>query len=209
MASKRFPAAEFDEWAATYDKTVGSGTGFPFEGYARVLSEIFTRSGAGPGSAVLDVGVGTGNLALLFAAQGCDLWGLDFSGEMLARARTKLPSARLVQADLQGAWPPELDRRFDCIVSAYVFHHFSLAEKIGLITPLIRQHLNPGGRLLIGDIAFPDQAGEKALAGSLGDEWEQEEYWIVDQSLAGLAKAGLPAEFVRVSFCAGVFIFAA
>ena len=204
--SERFPAAEFDQWAATYDQSVRSG-GFPFEGYRRMLHTIFDLADVKRRAAILDLGVGTGNLAQLFADQGCELWGLDYSARMLARAQAKLPGAHLMQADLQGEWPPELARRFDCIVSAYVFHHFPLVEKIDLIKGLIEQHLAPGGRLLIGDIAFADQAAEDAVRRSTGNEWEQEDYWLVDQALPALASAGLQVEYREISYCAGVFEF--
>ena len=123
-----FPPSEFDAWAESYDENVGLNTGFPFDGYDQVLDTIVKRAGARPGEAVLDLGTGTGNLAGRFARLGCQVWGLDFSGEMLARARQKLPQAIFAQADLRSDWAAELpesfQRRFERIVSAYTFHHF-------------------------------------------------------------------------------------
>jgi 2-polyprenyl-3-methyl-5-hydroxy-6-metoxy-1,4-benzoquinol methylase len=71
--------------------TVQEDTNFPFVGYNLVLQEIVSLSKVSRGQAVLDLGTGTGNLAVLFARQGCRLTCADFSEAMLARARKKLP----------------------------------------------------------------------------------------------------------------------
>jgi len=100
----------FDRWAGDYDAEFTSPqAGFPFDGYDRVLDEAARQAAAGPGMRVLDLGIGTGNLAVRLARGGCTIWGVDFSAEMLARARAKLPAARLFQADLLGDWPADLE----------------------------------------------------------------------------------------------------
>ncbi|HED04362.1 MAG TPA: class I SAM-dependent methyltransferase [Candidatus Fraserbacteria bacterium] len=139
---------------------------FPFDGYEQVLDEITRAAGARCGMKILDLGVGTGNLAARFAALGCDIWGIDFSAEMLVKAIEKLPQAVLVQADLLSDWPTELDHRFDRIVVAYVLHEFDLSTKVKLLQGLTERHLAAQGRIVVGDIAFPtsgarDQARRK------------------------------------------------
>jgi putative AdoMet-dependent methyltransferase len=200
-----YPAADFDEWAATYDESVASDSGFPFDGYSVVLRTVVDVARPVAGQKVLDLGVGTGNLSLPFALAGCDVSGLDFSSEMLARAAIKLPRARLAQADIRKPWPSEFQGRFGLIVSAYTFHHFSLAEKVEIMLRLRERHLDRGGVIVIGDIAFEDAAHQAAVRRAVGDEWEQEEYWLADESLAAFAAAGVEARFVQVSSCAGVF----
>ncbi len=154
---------------------------------------------------ILDLGTGTGNLALRFLPWDCDLWGTDFSAPMLEKARAKLPQMRLFQADLRTEWPSALEQRFDRIVSAYVFHHFELDQKVQMIEELVKQHLNPNGRIIIADIAFQDYTGLEIERRAAGDEWEDELYWLADETLPALQNAGLKAEFHRVSSCAGVF----
>ncbi len=88
----------FDDWARHYDDSVRSGQGCPFDGYDRVLDRILALAAPQPGMDILELGIGTGNLAAHFAGTGVTLWGLDFSDEMLAQAREKLPGAHLARA---------------------------------------------------------------------------------------------------------------
>lgn len=199
-----FPPEEFDAWAASYDQSV-LDDGFPFTGYARVLETILEKTRAAPREAVLDLGVGTGNLAARFDALGCQVWGLDFSKEMLALARGKLPQAVLSQADISGPWPADFQRRFHHIVSAYTFHHFPLREKIALCRRILKEHRLPGGSLVIADLAFDDAADQERMRRRLGQAWEEEYYWLASETGPAFAAAGLQTRFTRVSDCAAVF----
>lgn len=205
MDENLFPSSEFDAWAASYDQDVAANRGFPFEGYRQVLDTVFRTAQAAPGMRVLDLGAGTGNLTGLFAAAGCQVWGTDFSAEMAARARVKLPQVPFIQADLLSPWPDDLPLTFDRIVSGYVFHHFTQQKKVELLSDLMRQHLSPGGRIVIADIAFPTLQDQALAQAALGDEWEQEYFWIASEDVPALQSAGLKASFEAVSSYAGVF----
>jgi putative AdoMet-dependent methyltransferase len=200
----------FDAWARSYDAEFASqGATFPFDGYEQVLDEAARQAAAAPGMRILDLGIGTGNLALRLARQGCAVWGLDFSGEMLARAEAKLPEARLFQADLLGPWPAELDQPFDRAVSAYVFHEFDLPAKMGLLRRIASRHLAAGGRIVVADIAFATVAERTEASRRWADGWDEDEhYWAADEALAAAEKAGLQGKYRQVSSCGGVFAFA-
>jgi putative AdoMet-dependent methyltransferase len=205
LTNDPFPPSDFDAWAETYDQSTREYPHFPFGGYERVLQTIVAWTRPQPGQAILDLGTGTANLAVLFAQHGCELWGTDFSPRMLAQARQKLPNAQFAIHDLRAAaWPPEFDRRFDGIVSAYVFHHFELEKKVSLCGELVRERLAPGGRLVIGDLSFPSLAAKELFSRDIPD-WEEEFYWLADESVAALQETGLRVAYQQVSGCAGIY----
>jgi len=203
MIGTCFPPSDFDNWANTYDHSISIDR-FPFLGYPDVLAKTLALAEPHPGLSVLDLGTGTGNLALLFDRCDCDLWCTDFSEPMLARARLKLPAAHFILHDLKVPLPPELDRSFDRIVSAYVFHHFELDGKVHILHELL-PHLVPNGRMVIADIAFPDAEAMEKVRLVAGKDWEDEFYWIATESTIALEKVGFKVEYVQVSPCAGVF----
>jgi putative AdoMet-dependent methyltransferase len=198
----------FDHWAERYDELLQDGGRFPLEGYDQVLDEVVRIAGAQAGMKVLDLGVGTGNLAARFTALGCRMWGIDFSARMLAKAQEKLPQAVLVQADLLGAWPPAVGGRFDRIVSAYVLHEFDLSAKVGLLRRLAEQVLGEEGRIVVGDVAFPTISARELAHRRLAHLWDEEEYyWAADEAVAACEGTGLQVSYKQISSCGGVFAF--
>jgi len=206
IVSDLFPARDFDHWAATYDAQVALADGFPFEGYAAVLDKILAEAEACPGMHVLDLGAGTGNLTAKFADLGCELWCVDFSLLMLLRTKAKLSGVRCLLADLRLPLPFSVSRRFDCVISAYTFHHFDLAQKVKLVCDLLRCFVVRGGRLVIGDIAFGDSTAQEHTRETVGERWEEEYYWIADEAIPALRFVGVEARYFPMSFCNGVFV---
>jgi putative AdoMet-dependent methyltransferase len=204
-----FSSNDFDSWAKSYDRDVQEQTRFPFNGYERVLEAVAILAEPQAGQAVLDLGTGTGNLAIRFAGKDCKLWCTDFSEAMLENAREKLPQAHFVVADLRADWPPELSRSFDRIISAYVFHHFELEAKVNLCRELVTKRLAPNGKLIVADISFPDPKKMGGFAKSVGDLWEDEFYWLADESMAALKKAGMNVTYQQISPCAGIYLMQA
>ncbi len=191
----------FDRWAATYDQS--STEGFPLDGYEQVLDTVRDLAEAEPATTILDVGIGTGNLAQRFQALECTVCGCDFSSEMLARAREKLPHAVLVRYDLLDGWPVELDRQFDRIVSTYVLHEFDLPTKMKILKTLA-ERLGPDGRVVVGDVSFETPQDREQWR----SHWDEEEfYWAACEVIPLCPGAGLQVEYRQVSFCGGVYVF--
>ena len=114
-----------------------------------------------PGARVLDVGCGTGSLAVLLANKGCQVTGIDISPAMLAQAdrrvqdRVLAGSVSLLEmgaVDLDTAFA---DGSFDAIASSLVFSELS-GDEIDYTLAECRRILRPGGRLLIADEVLPD-----------------------------------------------------
>lgn len=199
----------YNDWADHYDQNLAAGTApVSFEGYEDVLTETVLQARVIPGMSVLDLGTGTGNLAAWFITAGCDVWGVDYSENMLEKAREKLPSLHTVLADLYDeTWPEILSRRFDRIVSAYAWHDFDLAQKMELLKRLTRQYLAQGGRVVIADIAYPDQTARANAQAYWGSLWsETEYYWAGDETISACKSNGLTCTYRQVSSHAGVFV---
>jgi len=154
---------------------------------------------------VLDLGTGTGRLAQFFLPVGCQLWCSDFSSQMLDLARPKLPAAHLFLHDLRQPFPSDLPR-FDRIVSAYVFHHFELAQKLALIQHIRSTILVPHGRMVLADISFPTRQALEDFRQAAGAQWEDEPYWIANEALPALQAISGRADYLQVSDCAGIYM---
>lgn len=199
----------FDRWAQRYDASLASTDGdFPFDGYERILDAVVMLADVRPGMRILDLGIGTGNLAQRFVQQECEVWGMDFSAEMLAKARVKLPCVHLVQANLLVDWPADIQPPFDWIVAAYVLHEFTLEAKIDVLRRATH-YLAPDGVILVADIAFPSVAIREATIQRIyGDSWDEDEwYWAADEAIAACENAGLHATYRQLSRYGGIFVF--
>ncbi len=197
----------FDAWAEDYDETVQDES-FPFLGYSQVLTAIVESAAPSPGEMVLDLGTGTGDLATRFVSHGCRVWGVDFSEEMLERARQKSSLVTFVRADVLGHWPSELPPRFHQIVSAYLFHEFDMGTKVSMLQKLAFDHLMEGGRVVIGDIAFATADAWDHARRRWKPLWDEDEhYWIADRAIELCHETGLDASYTQISECGGVFVF--
>lgn len=194
----------FDLWADGYDESVGlsdeAGT-YPFAGYRAVLGEIYRRVLSAPGRKVLDIGFGTGTLTAKLCAQGCQVFGQDFSLRMIELAREKMPGAVLCQGDFSKGLAGELKRRkYDAIVATYSLHHLTDAQKVAFLRELLPL-LEEDGRIYIGDVAFATRADLAACRARAGDQWDEDEIYFVCEEL----QPHFPTlTFSRMSDCAGV-----
>ena len=105
---------------------------------------------------VLDIGAGTGLLALALAPRVQSVWALDISPAMCEYLRTKAASAELdnVEPVLGSAVSlPLMEESVDLVVSNYCLHHLSDADKIKSLEE-IRRVLRPGGTVVLGDMMF-------------------------------------------------------
>jgi len=202
-----FPPEIFDQWAADYDQEVQREEGFPFAGYQKLLTGFIEECNPQPGQCVLDLGCGTGNLGSLFSERGCEVWGIDFSPAMIEKAKVKHPTGHFMIHDIRLPIPTEIPGKYDFIVSAYTFHHFPIEEKIRMIRTLLLQHLNPEGRLLIGDLVFSDREDCEKTSNLYPDQWDEEEFWILENDIVPILKGKLNFSVERISFCTSLLEF--
>jgi ubiquinone/menaquinone biosynthesis C-methylase UbiE len=145
--------------AAFYDALLWMMT-FGREG--RLREKMLRLARIAEGEAVLDVGCGTGTLAILAkrrAGAGGDVCGVDASPEMIERARQKARKAGSeVAFEIAPAQSlPFADHRFDLALATMMLHHLGRPARAQCLRELARV-LKPGGRVLVIDF---ESSGEK------------------------------------------------
>ena len=145
-AVKHADAESYDTVTGSYDHFVSRYSG----GY---VEHISTLAKIGTGDRVLDVGTGTGIMALHAASRVGEsgrVTGIDLSEGMLALARANAAQARLgerVEFRRMDAEHLEVDAAsFDAVVSLFALRHFPNPD-----AALGQMHraLRPGGRLVV------------------------------------------------------------
>jgi demethylmenaquinone methyltransferase/2-methoxy-6-polyprenyl-1,4-benzoquinol methylase len=140
----------FDAVAPTYDRANFLMSCGLESGWRR---RLVRESAAGPASAVLDVGCGTGRLLMDFARRGRlgRGQGLDLSAGMLAVARRD-DRWNLGWSQGSALQLPEPDAAFDVIVSAWVLR--SITDPALFFREMARV-ARPGGRVLVLELTRP------------------------------------------------------
>jgi ubiquinone/menaquinone biosynthesis C-methylase UbiE len=132
--------------------------------------------------AVLDVGCGTGENALFFAARGRKVTGVDYLEQPIHMAREKAKQ-RGVEAEflvMNALHLDGLSQAYDSVIDCGLFHVFSDEDRVRYVNSLARV-IRPEGRLLIlcfSDREPPGDGPRRITQGELrdaySDGWEVE-----------------------------------
>lgn len=162
------------------------------------------------GQDVLDLGCGTGELAVLVATRhpGVRLSAIDPDPRALARAADKVRRTGLEVSFARGFGDalPWSDASFDRVVSSLVLHHLTTAEKLATLAE-VRRVLRPGGEFHALDFGPPRGRLDRALTHLVhhGDRMEDNLAGRIPGLMlrAGFAGAGedasIPTAFGRLS----------
>ncbi len=123
-------------------------------GMDRPRARLVQLSELQPGQKALDVGCGTGTLAVMIksAQPGLEMAGMDPDGKALALAERKAFRAGLsVQFDRGFAGElPYADQSFEHVFSSFMFHHLPAADKSAMLKEVARV-LRQGGQFHLAD----------------------------------------------------------
>jgi len=142
------------------------GKGLSFDRWMRILTcgrlehacaDILAA--INPHDRVLEVGCGTGRLALELAARGASVMAIDISDKMIGAARENLAAAEPGRVELRRLSALEIDdhfpeQHFDRVVSVLTFSELSEAE-VDCVLRQCRRVLRDSGQLLLVDEAVP------------------------------------------------------
>ena len=117
--------AMFDNIASQYDRFNAVASLGLHQHWRRSLVRRIPK-----GARVLDLATGTGDVAFLAAAEGHDVVGLDFSENMLAKAREKDTQSKIRWISASADRLPFSDRSFGCVTSAFALRNLrSILDK--------------------------------------------------------------------------------
>jgi len=178
-------ASRFDELAPDYDGDRGPE-------YEAAVSLVVDHADPGPDDVVLDLGTGTGAIALALAGDAKHVVGRDISAGMLAEAHEKAADRGIENAEFGAGQfrEPNLGasdvEEVDVITSNFAMHHLADDEKREAIAVLA--DLGPR-RIVLGDVMFfgqpdPDEpfyspdVDDPATVGVLVDAFTDEDYAV-------------------------------
>lgn len=144
----------YNVWAEQYDTNINKTRDLEAQALRSTLVNI-------PFDSCLEVGCGTGKNTVWFIEKTKHVTAIDLSEEMLARAREKVVSEKVLfkQADVISSWT-FTDALYDLISFSLVLEHI---EDLGHIFHEAVQFLKPGGYIYIGELhPFKQYAGSKA-----------------------------------------------
>lgn len=129
----------------------------------------------GAPESTLELGCGRGDAVAALAATGVQATGVDLSGEHVRAAHQwwgDVPGARFLRAEVAG-FLHGTDQRWDALYSIWGAVWFTDPEAL---LPLVRQRLNPGGRLVFAHA--PAVTGAYGVQGMYGGGFRGRQVWV-------------------------------
>jgi SAM-dependent methyltransferase len=180
-ASRQLPENYFgEEVAASYDSDAEHDPMFSPAAIDPVVD--FLAGLAGDGHA-LELGVGTGRIALPLSERGVPVHGIDLSEEMVARLRAK-PGADAIDVTIGDFATTKVDGSFRLAYLVYnTIQNLTTQDAQVACFENVAAHLDPGGCFVI-EVGLPDLKGEKLRIFDFGERHIGiDEYDLPDQGL--------------------------
>jgi SAM-dependent methyltransferase len=131
--------------------------------FAPLFEKVLDQTAAGAGTAVLDIGCGSGLFCELAAKRGARIAGLDASQPLLEIARQRVPSGDFRTGEMEEL--PYAHGAFDLVTG---FNSFQFAADAVNAMQEARRVTRPGGALVIGVFGSPQDCEARAYFAALG-----------------------------------------
>jgi len=159
---KYIPALKYRWLSPLYDPVIRSA--FRDETMKRSL---VTQASVKAGHRVLDLGCGTGTLAIRIKRDQPDAFVVGLDGDP---AILRIAQRKAMAAGVEVHWDrglahelPYPDRSFDAVFASLVLHHLSRANKVGALRE-VQRVLRPGGFFHVAEFGRPQNGLMAALA---------------------------------------------
>lgn len=160
----------FDRVAGLYDRT----RGYPPAVSAAIAESIMLRGPLSPGAHALEIGIGTGRIALPLLRHGLNVTGVDISTRMTSVLRANYDAERVAHPEApwgalaithaDGVHLPFPDASFDAVLAVHVFHLITQWREA--LHGAVRV-LRPSAPLLLGQ----DMHHGAPISHPMQDEW--------------------------------------
>ena len=141
-----------EEVAAHYDASPEQDPMFSPEAIDPVVDFLVECAGDGP---ALELGIGTGRIALPLAARGVRVHGIDLSEEMVARLQAK-PGAERIEVTIGDFATTKVDGTFSVAYLVYnTIQNLTTQDAQVECFQNVAAHLEPGGCFVI-EVGLPD-----------------------------------------------------
>jgi ubiquinone/menaquinone biosynthesis C-methylase UbiE len=144
----------YNSWSSIYDTNQNKTRDLEAVALKHILKDKTFEN-------ILEIGCGTGKNTEWLHKKAKKLVGVDFSEDMLNKAKQKISSenVQFVRADIQEDWSFQ-DETFDLVTCSLVLEHI---EQLHLVFKRIQSVLSQNGLLYIGELhPFKQYLGTKA-----------------------------------------------
>lgn len=144
----------YNSWAENYDTVINKTRDVEGIALREILAEIDFKT-------VLEIGCGTGKNTEWLLTRAEKLVGVDFSSEMLEKAKLKIQSekAEFTQADITKSWDFAREE-FDLVTCCLILEHI---ENVAFVFQQANSKLKSGGYFYVGELhPFKQFQGSKA-----------------------------------------------
>jgi SAM-dependent methyltransferase len=189
-----------EEIAARYDDD--EGPMFSAEAVDPTVDFLAGLAGEGP---ALELGIGTGRIAIPLARRGVRVHGIDLSGEMVARLREK-PGAEEIVTTIGDFATTRLDGKFRLVYLVFnTIDNLTTQEAQVACFENAARHLEPGGCFVV-EVHVPElrrlPPGERFVVFHVGenhvgvDEYDVATQGLVSHHVTARGKSSMPFRYV-------------
>ena len=183
----------YNTWADTYDTVHNQTRDLEARAIRTVLGDVTAPE-------ILELGCGTGKNTEWLATKAAHVTAVDFSTQMLSRARQKLPlpTVDFKQGDITKDWQ-FVDKPAALITCSLILEHI---QDLNFVFAQAYQALEPNGLFYVGELhPFKQYQGSKARFDTVTGVFELECYvHHLSDYLASAEQSGLTCVSLREGF---------